>query len=352
MPNLNFLNNSVPMILDTNDIVVYDDLPSSHEVIEAHDPDHVDFGGDHVHLGEDFHHPSEEIAVTVTDAAPNDFSVDIPSEDDDVPEGVDVVVEKDGEPVLGIDLGDLPGAPSGTKDPDVKEEEEELVVEESDQDSNDAQDKSKKKDDKWDWKSKGFGQFTVWIKDRFDAVPKHSGYDEAGLERAHAYLERLHGEISKAMRADIDGELEADIIASIHEKIEQGLEKLEDRLGKVKDSKSKKRKKKADSDSDIMVKEAQKVFGIQNGVVITVPLFISALARTLVNGMVSAGKDIEDSYKKLVKKYDLTDREKIELIQLLQDMGLPMIKDRSILPEEGFNPESTENFDYSANYKA
>jgi hypothetical protein len=215
-----------------------------------------------------------------------------------------------------------------------------------------SKENSNKKEDKWDWKSKGFGQFTLWVKDRFESVPSHSGYSEAGIERAQAYLEKLYSEISKAMRTDIDGELDSDSIVKMHEMIEEGIEKLQDRLGKIKDSKKSKRKKKSEEESSQLVKEAQKIFGIQNGVVITVPLFISALARTLVNGMVSSGKDIEHSYAELVKKYKLSDREKIELIQLLQDMGLPMIKDRAILPEEGFSPESTDNFDYAANYKA
>lgn len=42
----------------------------------------------------------------------------------------------------------------------------------------------------------------------------------------------------------------------------------------------------------------------------------------------------------------------MELIQLLQDMGLPMIKDRGLLPEEGFDPRSSDNFDYGSNYQA
>ena len=54
----------------------------------------------------------------------------------------------------------------------------------------------------------------------------------------------------------------------------------------------------------------------------------------------------------LVKKYKLNDHEKIELIQLVQDMGFPLIKDRSVLPEDGFDPRSTDNLDFLANYQA
>ena len=68
--------------------------------------------------------------------------------------------------------------------------------------------------------------------------------------------------------------------------------------------------------------------------------------------MISNGRDIEDSYQKLVKKYKLTDRERLELIQLLQDMGLPMIRDRALLPEDDFDPRSSDNFDFGSNYQA
>ena len=337
------------------DIVVHDSIPSPIQVMMAHE-NPIDFGVvevmDHPHSHED--RPQEELVIELHGDDMDGLSVEPAEEYEDVPEGADIVVTSDDEPVLAIDLGDLPGAPDGTPDPEEEKSDEE-VTESSDKESNSTsdtnkvEDKPSKKSDRWDWKSHGLGQFTFWVKERFDSVPKHSGYSTAGLERARAYLERLHGEISKAMRADIDGELDSDIIADIHEKIEEGIEKLDSRLEKVKGGKKKKR---ADEDQDGIVKEAQKIFGVQNGIVITVPLFISSLARALVNGTVSAGRDIEHSYDLIVNKYRLSDREKMELIQLVQDMGFPTIRDRSLLPEEVLHPESTDNVDFSANYQA
>ncbi len=341
MTNPVVLNDMQPIVLD--DIVVHDSFPSPGEVINSHDAQ-IDFGDMVYH-----DHSPEEFSVELISDEPH-LSVEMPSDEYDLPEGSDLVVTHNGEPIAAIDFGDLPGAPAGTKDPEPEPEEDEIVVEEADSKKS-SDEKENKKDDKWDWKSKGFGQFKIWIKDRFESVPRHTGYDTAGLERAQAYLEKLHGEVSRAMRSDIDGELDAEFIADIHNKIDEGVEKLQNRLEKVKSSKSK-NKKKADDSNQYLVKEAQKVFGVQNGTVVAVPLFIATLARTLVNGSVSSGKDIEHSYKQLVKKHKLTDREKIELIQLVQDMGFPMIRDRSLLPEDGFDPESTENFDYSANYQA
>lgn len=335
------------------DIVVHDSLPTENEVLEVHDPEaHVHgHDDDHIHLEDELSSPH---AFEIEVISPyQGITLDESDQIEGIPEGADVVVSQNDEPLLAIDLGDLPGAPSGTKDPEIEEDSEEIIVEDKDDQKSNKSDSEKStstKQDKWDWKSKGFGQFTVWVKERFEDVPKHSGYDVSGLERAHAYLEKLHSEISKAMRTDIDGELDAQAIAMMHDKIDDGIQKIEDRIEKVR--KSKKKSKKSEYEQDGLVKEAQKIFGVQNGVAVVVPLFISSLARVCVNGMVSGGHDIEDMYRKLVKKFKLTDREKMELIQLLQDMGLPMIKDRGLLPEEGLDPSSSDNMDLAANYKA
>lgn len=52
--------------------------------------------------------------------------------------------------------------------------------------------------------------------------------------------------------------------------------------------------------------------------------FIFGLARTMINGKVSQGKNIEDLFEKLDKKYKLDDREKLQLYYLLNDMGYPI----------------------------
>jgi len=345
------LLNSAVQPIQLDDIVVHDGIPSEDEVIISHEP--IDFGHHHHH---GFNNGPTEVAVEIV-GDNSDLSLELPSENDDVPDGADIVVTQNGEPTVAIDLGDIPGAPPGTKDPEPEPEIE--VNEDEASDENEAKDSSsesssgkKDKDDRWNWKSKSFGDFTIWIKDRFSSVPRHTGYDTAGLERAQSYLQKLHNEVSKAMRSDIDGELDAEFIADIHQKIDDGIEKLEGRLEKVRSSKSSNKKKKADENGDLLIKEAQKTFGVKSGVVVMVPLFISTLARALVNGAASAGKDIEHSYKELVKKHKLNDREKIELIQLVHDMGFPMIRDRALFPEDDFDPSSTENFDFSANYKA
>lgn len=263
------------------------------------------------------------------------------------------------EPVdIEIVVEDIPGAGSLQDLPLIVEEEPEIVEskkepskEEKSQDENDAR-KFSKKNEKWDWESKGASGFVTWVKERLDGVPRHSGMDTAGLERAISYLERLDSEISKAMRLDLDGDLDADKIEEVRSKIDDGLSRLQDRLEKVKKTKKSYKKKKADLDieSSVFIKEAQKVTGVQ-GVYVTVPLLISRIARVCINGMVSGGHDIEDLYHRQVKFYKLNDREQAEVMQLLADMGYALRQDRGFMPEDALEVSDSDGMDWASSYK-
>jgi ElaB/YqjD/DUF883 family membrane-anchored ribosome-binding protein len=262
-------------------------------------------------------------------------------------------VEVDDDPMEIKIIMELPGAPPGTKDP------EPIEVSEDEEDHKDHKDENKAvtdedaakaaKNEKWNWAKHGPTGFIAWVKERCDDVPKHSGYDSAGLERAIAYLERLDNEVSKAMRLDIDGDLDANQVEKVRAVIDNGIEKLNDRLDKVKSSKKKSRKKKAEL-SDNLVKEAQKITGVQ-GIFVTVPLLISRIARVCINGMVSGGHDIEDLFERQVKFYKLNDREQAEVMQLLSDMGYSVKQDRGFMPNQDMYVEDSDNMDWAANYK-
>ena len=243
---------------------------------------------------------------------------------------------------IEITLPDVPGAEGA---PEIVVEDKEDKEDKGD--TNDA--RKSKKEDKWDWESKGHHGFVIWVKDRVDSVPRHSGMDTAGLERAISYLQRLDNEISKAMRLDLDGALDADKVEAIRSTIDDGLQRLEDRLEKVRKTKKKKK-----SEAEVIpmgfVKEAQKITGVQ-GVYVTVPLLISRIARVCINGMVSAGHDIENTYEKQVKLYKLSVREQAEVRQLLDDMGYPLRQDRGYLPEDALEVSSSDGIDWASNYK-
>ena len=261
-----------------------------------------------------------------------------------------IEVSEPGE--VEIVVEELPGAPQNSPEPVLEvAEEPSLHVE----DDNEA--KKEKEEDpkgaKWNWSKHGPQGFVAWIKERLDSVPKHSGTDSAGLERAMAYMEKLDNEISKAMRVDLDSELDANQVEKIRAQLDDGLSRLQARLEKVKDSKKSSRKKKKTAeyevDEDGFIKEAQKITGVK-GVYVTVPLLISRIARVCVNGTVSAGHDIEDLYTRQVKKYALNTREQAEVRQLLWDMGYPLREDRGFFPDEDLEVSDSDNMDWAANY--
>lgn len=252
------------------------------------------------------------------------------------------------EPIdIEIVVGDLPGAPAGTSFEPIEVVDE--PHEEPKEDQNEA--KKGKKNEKWDWESRGASGFFVWVKERLDSVPAHQGKDSAGLERAVSYLEKVDSEISRAMRLDLDGELDADKIEDVRSKIDEGVSRLKDRLDQVNQGKKRKGKKKANIDFESsFIKNAQKITGVQ-GVFVTVPLLISRIARVCINGMVSGGHDIEDLYNKQVKYYNLDRRQQAEVMQLLADMGYQVRQDRGFMPEDALEVSDSDGMDWASNYK-
>lgn len=309
------------------------------------------FNPEEILMVEDHDHGSIPAQIVLTPiSAPMEMPLEVVEEAHEHSHGSEPMeVTEPGQVEIVIeDLGAIPGL-LGDLDP-AKEQLLEVVEEpEKDTKKMDANDaKSKAPKDQWDWEAKGHEGFLEWVKDRFSSVPKHSGYDSSGLERAVSYLEKLDNEISKAMRLDLDGKLDADKIEDVRSKIEDGIDRLYERLDKIK---KKTKKKKADFVADeTLVKEAQKAAGVR-GIYVMAPLFISCIARTLINGHISAGHDMEDMFKKLATKYKLNDREKMETIQLLSDMGFPVRLDRGLVSDE-VDTTSSDNFDWAANYKA
>lgn len=245
--------------------------------------------------------------------------------------------ESDGDVVLTLDK-----IPGGLDQEDIVEEA--IEVEEPEE--------VEVSDDPWAWTVKGF---IPWLSKMMQGVPTHSGKDTVGLERAMAYLEALDKEISRAVRNDLNNDIAIDAVEKARDEIQRGLERLEDRLEKVKATKyprkGKKKTKKAEEEHDALVKEAQKATHV-GGIVVSVPLFISYVARLLINGMVSGGHDIEDMFKKADQKFKFTDREKAEVMQLLSDMNYPVRRDRGFLPEEEIDTTSSDNYDWAAGYHA
>lgn len=276
---------------------------------------------------------------------PLDYSIPmadmIVSEEDEEPAAIHV--EHESAPALILTLDHVPG---GLDQEEMVEEPESIEVEEPEE--------IEVNNDPWDWGGKA-SNFLPWLSKMMQGIPAHSGRDTAGLERAIAYLETLDREISRAVRTDLNNEIAIESVEKARDEIQRGLERLEDRLDKVKSSKypkkNKKKTKRGEEENEILVKEAQKSPGV-GGIVVSVPLLISGLARVCINGTISAGHDIEDMLLKVSKKFDLTSREQFELVQLITDMNYPVRRDRGFLLDEEIDTKSSDNFDWAANYSA
>jgi hypothetical protein len=256
------------------------------------------------------------------------------------------------EPEADIVVPELPGVER--LDP---ERESALEVHDDTIESNQTMEAKDKEDAKpkgaWDWKhiieTSGPEGFFNWVKERISTVPKHSGYDKAGLLRAVGYLEKLANEVSKAMREDLEGKLNADKIEHLLAQVEDGVERIHARIDKI--SKKKSRKKKSAFEQTGIVKEAQKLPTI-NGITIVVPLFISRIARVCINGMVSAGHSLQDMYDQQCEKWDLTEREKAEVQQLILDLGYGAISNRGLIADKDYFIKEHGDFDYASSYRA
>ncbi len=153
------------------------------------------------------------------------------------------------------------------------------------------------------------------------------------------------------MRMDVDGDLDANKIEQVRAKIEEGMDRLHDRLDKIKKNKKDSRKKKSEEENDGLVKEGQKIAGVK-GTFVTVPMLISGIVRICINGTVSAGHDMTHTFNALAKKYNLSERERAEATWLLLDFGYPLRGDRGFMPDESYDTSSSDNFDFSANFRS
>jgi len=267
-----------------------------------------------------------------------------PEDKDDKPSGevIVLVTEEPKEEVEEISF-ELPLVPGGDSQ-DELEDENDLSVEEEEDKIEVAE------PGVWDWKAHFPKNFHIWLKNMMSNPPKHTGLDSVGIERCVAYFQKLNTIISQAVRLDVDGVLNINLIEKAREEIHKAIDRLNERLDRINSNKFKK-KKKADEDSEVFVKEAQKAAGVYGRISVVVPLLISHIARVCINSVVSAGKNLEQVFDQMAKKYELTTREKAELIQLLCDMGFPL-RHREVDLDSDFDASSENNPDYIANYFA
>lgn len=126
------------------------------------------------------------------------------------------------------------------------------------------------------------------------------------VRRAFQYLKNVQAELIEGVEQDAPyADLDEDKLRFL-DSVEQGIEEALVQIAQAVDSG--------------LTKKATK----SSNFTYFVNPFIFGLARTMINGKVSQGKNIEDLFEKLDKKYKLNDREKLELYYVLNDMGHPI----------------------------
>jgi hypothetical protein len=88
--------------------------------------------------------------------------------------------------------------------------------------------------------------------------------------------------------------------------------------------------------------------------VIAVTAFERAISGIMINAHVSAGNDMEEVYGFLNKKYDITPREELSIMQVVADSGYHIFKDRGTYCSGDSKEKDTNNrgVDFIKNYFA
>jgi len=209
-------------------------------------------------------------------------------------------------------------------------------------------------------------KFVEYLRVSFSGVPVHDGNSISGCERALKHLNDLNREISEAIRKDSENVLDPDFdeIEKYRVKILQGLVSLKNRIGELrKKIKQEGSQKKKASDLEDFIKSA--VSTSEEGISkeasaakmqMVVTPFERAITGILVNAVVSAGHPFEDVYEFLKKKFDITPREELAMLQIVMDMGFPIFKDRGLIGGKEESPtepkEDGHAIDFIKNYFA
>lgn len=176
-------------------------------------------------------------------------------------------------------------------------------------------------------------------------------------ERALGQNKKLNSYISRALQSDWDGHIPIGSIDKLRHQLEQNIEALTRMLDAHRDMKrQRKQVRRHASDGSACPSCSAPLWEDENGKVCLacdnmglkkeagtphfegmqyqISAFERAFVGTLINSVVSGGRDIEEMFKKLEKKYKIDDRERLAIQQILVDMGYPVFKDRANIGED------------------
>lgn len=200
-------------------------------------------------------------------------------------------------------------------------------------------------------------KFMEYINGQYPSmIPSHDGRTTVGCERAISFLDRLNSQISKAIKEDVDGVLDLLELENVRANIMRDVIKLKQHLGnlkkKLKESNAGEKTDiplwKNSEGKEVPVSDISKKASVPNNMVICVTPFQRAITGMMINAHVSSGKPMADVFEALKKKYDITEREELEIVQICMDSGFPMFKDRGTVGSE----DEGSAIDFIKNYFA
>jgi hypothetical protein len=196
-------------------------------------------------------------------------------------------------------------------------------------------------------------------------------------ERALGQYKKLNAYVSKALREDWKGEIPITELDRLRQQLEQNIDKLERLMESHHEQKRRRRqvgrRRRASDESmcpkcaaplweegDALVCLACDSSGLRKeaatphfeGLQYQISAFERAVVGTLINAVVSGGRDLEELFKKLEKKYKLDDREVLAVRQILSDMGYPVFKDRARMGEDEDPTDPNEPREWQSQYYA
>jgi len=197
-------------------------------------------------------------------------------------------------------------------------------------------------------------------------IPKHDGSTTLGCERAKSWLERLDKEISTVIRKDQDGMLDINSLEKIRTNIMSDVAKLSKHINVLKNRFKEESKKKASLDengipswtnasgNEVDYSELKKEAATPNKMFISVSPFERAISGIMINAHVSAGHSMEEVYDYLSKKYGITPREELAIMQICMDSGFHIFKDRGTFSglEKDSGNDTKRGVDFIKNYFA
>jgi hypothetical protein len=182
-------------------------------------------------------------------------------------------------------------------------------------------------------------------------IPEHDGNSMLGCEKAIIYLSKLNNEISEAVRLDSGDDLDVVNLEDYRVKIMSDIVLLKNRLSSLKKKLNESERGRISSASNMSKTATTPILQV-----IVTP-FERAVAGIIVNSVVSGGKPFEDVYEHLKKKYDLSIRDELSIMQILMDGGYHIFKDRGSIGSDpgdldaGGNPD-LHGLDFIKNYFA